>query len=99
MGRRWWQKEARRQQNEKAPVNTSEPDVEEVLDAPAHIEDAAAAVDELVAVTETITTDDVADVVLTPEEAAIEDAKDAAVPVPIKVEQNKFSISNKKKRR
>lgn len=83
----------------KAPVNTSEPDVEEVFDAPAHIEDAAAAVDELVAVTETITADDVADVVLTPEETAIEDAKDAAVPVPIKVEQNKFASSNKKKRR
>jgi uncharacterized OB-fold protein len=111
MGRRWWQKEARRIQNEQvaapvvvlsveqaaAPVVVSPvEEVEDITDI--HVAADAAAV-ELTETVATISDDDVDQVVLTAEQEAIEDAKDAEVPAPVKVTiQNNFS-KNKKKRR
>ena len=99
MGRRWWQKEARRMQNEQVATPEAVSSVEAVPDiTDIHVAAAAAAVE----LTETVTAisdDDVDQVVLTVEQEAIEDAKDAEVPAPVKVvTQNNFS-NNKKKRR
>jgi hypothetical protein len=99
MGRRWWQKEARRIQNVKSSSVTPNSAVEEVIDDSSHFADADAVISELAETIASITTEDVAEVQLTAEEAVIEDAKDAEVPDPVKVvTQNNFS-NNKKKRR
>jgi hypothetical protein len=97
MGRRWWQKEARRMQNEQSePEDVSS--VEEVLDVTdIHTAAASAAVE----LTETVTSFSDVDIdqdELSAEQDAIEDAKDAEDPAPFKVTQAN-SISNKKKRR
>lgn len=99
MGRRWWQKEARRMQNEQVTAPEAVSSVEEVSDiTDIHVAADAAAV-ELTETVATISDDDVDQVVLTAEQEAIEDAKDAEVPAPVKVvTQNNFS-NNKKKRR
>jgi hypothetical protein len=99
MGRRWWQKEARRMQNEQVATPEAESSVEaEPNITDIHVAAAAAAV-ELTETVATISDDDVDQVVLTAEQEAIEDAKDAEAPAPVKVvTQNNFS-NNKKKRR
>jgi hypothetical protein len=125
MGRRWWQREARRAQNEQAPVAPSREEnvdivstetvpvaadavetaeqapIEAVADVAAddHIDAAGDVAAELAETISMIEAEDVDQVTLSPEQAAIEDAKDAEVPAPVKVvTQNNFS-NNKKKRR
>jgi hypothetical protein len=125
MGRRWWQKEARRAQNEQTPVAPSREEnvdivstetvpvvadavetveqapIEAVADVAAddHIDAAGDVAAELAETISMIEAEDVDQVTLSPEQAAIEDAKDAATAVPVVVTQNKHVIDNKKKRR
>lgn len=99
MGRRWWQKEARREQNEKLKAQKST-DVEVVYDADQHSEVAQEVAAELNEIVTSISDCDVAEVELTAEQEAVEDAKDAEIPTPVTITQNKFvSNTNKKKRR
>lgn len=99
MGRRWWQKEARREQNEKSrAVKTT--DVEVEYDSDQYTGEAQEATAELNETVTLISESDVAEVELSAEQEAVEDAKDAAIPAPVTITQNKFvNISNKKKRR
>jgi hypothetical protein len=125
MGRRWWQREARRAQNEQAPVAPSREEnvvivstetvpvaadaveaaeqapIEAVADVASddHIDAAGDVSAELAETISMIEAEDVDQVTLSPEQAAIEDAKDAATAVPVVVTQNKHVIDNKKKRR
>jgi hypothetical protein len=99
MGRRWWQKEDRREQNEKLKALKAAA-AEVVYDADQHNEVAQEVTAELSEIVTSISVSDVAEVELTAEQDAVEDAKDAEIPTPVTITQNKFvSNNNKKKRR
>jgi hypothetical protein len=99
MGRRWWQKEARIEQNVKLKAQKAA-DVEVTCDADQHFEVAQEVTAELNEIVTSISESDVSEVTLTAEQEAVEDAKDAEIPTPVTITQNKFiSNSNKKKRR
>ncbi len=100
MGRRWWQKEARRLQNDQVKVQEDAVPVEETaIITDEQFSTAEDAADELAEIVSMIEAEDVDQVTLSPEQASIEDAKDAAIVVPVVVTQNKNVIDNKKKRR
>jgi hypothetical protein len=99
MGRRWWQKEERREQDEKLKSRKAA-STEVVYDADQHIEEAQEVAAELSEIVASISESDVAEVELTAEQEAVEDVKDAEVLTPVTITQNKFvSNNNKKKRR
>jgi hypothetical protein len=100
MGRRWWQKEARRLQNEQAKAQEAASTAEEVKNiADAHFAVAEEAAVELAETVAVISPEDVDQVTMTAEQESIEDAKDAEIPVPVAVTQNQFVIDNNKKKR
>jgi hypothetical protein len=99
MGRRWWQKEARRVQDEQATAPTVAPVIEEAADITDIHVDALAAAIELAETVSIITDNDVDQIKLTPEQEAVEDAKDAEAPAPVIVTKNQFAVNNNKKKR
>lgn len=98
MGRRWWQKEARRIQNENLKTQ-EEVSVNTEHNVSQHIEAAQEVATELSEIVASISEEDVSEVTLTAEQEADEDVKDAAIPSPVTITQNKFVSSNNKKKR